>query len=210
MLLSRRHETLPLDFEYALRNFLLPTASIEAHLKPPVAPLRPQEEEAPLPEAGLSKASLIKLLGEDLNGENDKRAQAYVPRHFPSFPSKHTYKWTEKDSARETDPRKIREEAAKSAQQAEDALRRLVKISKAGREKDVKRMAEKDPKSKLRHELWEKTMESLTTRKRHTASTVDQDDDRSMIVNSESQYFRKPVVKNRKAAPIQVEDESIP
>jgi transcription initiation factor TFIID subunit 8 len=205
MLLSRRHETLPLDFEYALSKFSIPTASIEPHLKPPVAPPKEQEQEGPLPEEGLNRASLTKLLGEELDGENDKSGKSYVPKHFPSFPSKHTYKWTEKDSARETDPRKIREEAAKSARQAEEALRRLVKISKAGREKDVKRMAEKDPKSKLRHELWEKTMESLNTRKRYTAPTADQDDDRSMIVNSESQYFRKPVFGKRKAASIQAE-----
>jgi transcription initiation factor TFIID subunit 8 len=205
MLLSRRHETIPLDFEYALTKFLIPTASIEPHLKPPVAPLKPQELPEPLPEEGLNRASLTKLLGEELNGDSEKNVTSYIPKHFPSFPSRHTYKWTEKESARETDPRKIREEAAKGARQAEEALRRLVKISQAGREKDVKRMAEKDPKSKMRHELWEKTMETLSTRKRHTAAAADQDDDRSMIVNSESQYFRKPVVKKRTVAPIQTD-----
>ena len=210
MLLSRRHETLPLDFEYALHKFLLPTASIEPHLKPPVPPLKLQEEEEPIPEEGLNKISLIKLLGEDLSGEGDKSSRDYVPKHFPSFPGKHTYKWTEKESARETDPRKIREEAAKASRQAEEALRRLVKISKAGREKGVKRAAEKDPKSKLRHELWEKTMESLNTRKRDTAPMADHDDDHSVIVNSESQYFRKTVVRKRKPVPIQTESERIP
>jgi len=199
-----------MDFEYALYKFSLPTASIEPHLKPPVAPLTAQEREEILPEDGLSKASLKRLLGSDLSGEGDKNGRFYVPRHFPSFPSKHTYKWTEKESARETDPRKIREEAAKSSRQAEEALRRLVKISKAGREKDLKRMAEKDPKSKLRHELWEQTMASLNSRKLQTAATSDQDDDRSMIVNAESQYFRKPVLKKRKSAPVQTEGERMP
>lgn len=203
MLLGRRHETHPLDFEYALSKFLIPTASIEPHLKPPVAPPKAQELPEPLPEERLNRDSLRKLLGEELNGDSEKNVTTYIPKHFPSFPSKHTYKWTEKESARETDPRKIREEAAKGARQAEEALRRLVKISKAGREKDVKRMAEKDPKSKLRHELWEKTMESLNTRKRHAAAN--QDDDRSMIVNSESRYFRKPAVKKRTAAAIQAD-----
>ena len=79
----------------------------------------------------------------------------------------------------------------------------MVKVSKAGREKDVKRMAEKDPRSKMRHELWEKTMENLT-RKRNGASKTDQDDDHSMVVNSESQFFRKPVLKKRRA-PVQTE-----
>lgn len=205
MVLNRNHEPNPWHFEHALYKFSLPVASLEPHLKPPVAPPKTDQELEPLPIEELSQASLRKLLGKELNGESDKNSMPYVPKRFPSFPSKHTYKWTEKESARETDPRKIREEAAKAARQAEEALRRLVKVSKAGREKDVKRMAEKDPKSKMRHELWEKTMENLNTRKRHTASKADQDDDRSMIVNSESQYFRKPVVRKRKATPIQAE-----
>jgi hypothetical protein len=203
MLLARRHEPTPLDFEYALSKFSIPTASIEPHLKPPVAPPKPQAAPEPEPEEGRNRSFLIKLLGDDLNGENDRMEKPYIPSHLPTFPSKHTYKWTEKESARETDPRKIREEAAESARQAEAALRRLIKISKAGREKDVKRTAEKDPKSKLRHELWEKMMESLNNRRLHT-SKADRSDDRSMIVNSESQYFRKPAVK-KKAVPAQPE-----
>jgi transcription initiation factor TFIID subunit 8 len=205
MLLGRRHEPHPGDFEFALSIFSIPTASLEPHRKPPVAPPKEQEEPEPLLTDELNQVALTKLLGGELNGENDKNGRSYIPKRFPSFPSTHTYKWTEKESARETDPRKIREEAAKAARQAEEALRRLVKISKSGREKDVKRMAGKDPKSKLRHELWEKTMETLNTRKQHTEPDADQDDDRSMIVNSESQYFRKPVVRKRKVAPIQAE-----
>lgn len=203
MLLSRRADSIVSDFEYALSKFSLPITSIKPHLKPPVAPPKIHQEFEPLPAEELSTAALTKLLGRELDGESDKLSRPYIPKKFPAFPSKHTYKWTEKESARETDPRKIREEAAKAARQGEEALRRLVKVSKAGREKDVKRMAEKDPKSKMRHELWEKTMERLS-RKRNGASKGDQDDDRSMVVNSESQYFRKPVLKKRKA-PLQME-----
>jgi transcription initiation factor TFIID subunit 8 len=169
-----------------------------------VAPPKIQQELEPLLTEELSAASLTKLLGRELDGESDKLSRPYIPKRFPAFPSKHTYKWTEKESARETDPRKIREEAAKSARLGEEALRRFVKVSKAGREKDVKRMAEKDPKSKMRHELWEKVMENLKNRTRDNASKADQDDDRSMVVNSESQFFRKPVLKKRRA-PLQTE-----
>jgi hypothetical protein len=203
MLLGRRADNLVTDFEYALSKFSLPIASIKPHLKPPVAPPETLQELEPLPIEELSATSLTKLLGRELDGESDKLSRPYIPKHFPAFPSRHTYKWTEKESARETDPRKIREEAAKSARLGEEALRRLVKVSKAGREKDVKRVAEKDPRSKMRHELWEKTMENLT-RKRNGASKTDQDDDHSMVVNSESQFFRKPVLKKRKA-PVQTE-----
>lgn len=204
MSLARRSEATPFDFEYALSKFSLPTASIEPHLKPPVAPPKIHQEVEPPPDEALNSASLAKLLGNELDGESDKASKLYIPTQFPSFPSKHTYKWTEKESARETDPRKIREEAAKQARQAEEALRRLVKVSKAGREKDVKRMAEKDPKSKLRYELWEKTMENLNNRQRNTARKVGEEDDRSMVVNSESQYFRRPAPRKAKA-PIQAE-----
>lgn len=205
MLLGRRHESAVLDFGYALSKFSIPFASLEPHLRHPVAPLHTEEEDEDPPNEEQSQASLTKLLGNELSGQSDKNGKPFIPKHFPSFPSKHTYKFTEKESARETDPRKVREEAAKSARQAEEALRRLVRVSKAGREKDVKRVAEKDPKSKMRHDLWEKAMESLNSRKRKTAAKADQDDDHSMIVNSESQYFRKPAVKKRKPAPIQPE-----
>lgn len=203
MLLSRRAITIASDFEYALYKFCLPIASVRPHLKPPIAPPKIDQEFESLPTDELGTETLNKLLGRELDGESDKLSRPYIPKKFPAFPSKHTYKWTEKESARETDPRKIREEAAKAARQGEEALRRLVKVSKAGREKDVKRMAEKDPRSKTRHELWEKTMERLT-QKRNGASKANQDDDRSMVVNSESQYFRKPVLKKRKA-PLQIE-----
>ena len=197
MLLGRRADNLVTDFQYALSKFNLPIASIKPHLKPPTAPPKIHQELETLPTEELSTVALTKLLGRDLDGEYDKLSRPYIPKHFPAFPSKHTYKWTEKESTRETDPRKIREEAAKSARLGEEALRRLVKVSKAGREKDVKRIAEKDPRSKMRHELWERTMESLA-RKRNSASKTDQDDDRSMVVNSDSQFFRKSVLKKRK------------
>jgi len=101
---------------------------------------------------------------------------------------------------RETDPRKLREEGAKSARHAEEALRRLVKVSKAGKEKDVKLAASRDPSSKERHELWEKTMEDLMTATQDGGLVrADDDEDRSMIVNSESQYFRKGAPAKRKA-----------
>lgn len=205
MLLARRHESAVLDFGYALSKFSIPFASLEPHLRNPVTPLKLEHEDEALPKEEGNQASLTKLLGNELNGESDKEGKPFIPRHFPSFPSKHTYKWTEKESARETDPRTIREEVAKAARQAEEALRRLVKVSKAGREKDVKRMAEKDPKSKARHDLWEKAMESLNSRKQSTSAKADQDDDHSMIVNAECQYFRKPAAKKRKTAPIQAD-----
>jgi hypothetical protein len=203
MLNARRSEPTPLDFQYALSQFDLPLASIEPHLRPPIPKakldikleMEPVEEQISCPQ-GL-------LLGNELSGEADRLSKPYIPRRFPAFPSKHTYKWTEKESARETDPRKIREEAAKAARQGEEALRRLNKVSKAGKEKDVKRAAEKDPKSKERHELWELTMGDLLVGRQQIATGKPiKDEDHGLIVNSERQHFRKGVVRQRKGAPL--------
>lgn len=185
-----------MDFEYALAMFQIPLASLEPHLKPPVGPLPAQEMEEASPEEGVNREVLVKLLGDELDGAHEKAARSYIPDHLPPFPSKHTYLWTDKESARETDPRKIREEASKGARLAEESLRRLVNVSKAGREKEMKRVAEKDSKSKMRHELFEKTVDTLSTRKEEVP---DQTDHRSLIVNSHSQHNRKSAAKKKLA-----------
>jgi transcription initiation factor TFIID subunit 8 len=193
MLNARRAEPIPTDFEYALARYDLPISSITPHLKPPIHPSKTRlhlELSPPEEEKAEKQINLARLLGAELSGKSEKRDRAYVPQKFIDFPSQHTYKWTEKEFSRETDPRKIREEAAKAARHAEEALRRLVKVSKAGKEKDVKLAASRDPRTKERHELWEKTMEELMAGK---DNTLIDDEDQSMIVNSESEYFRKGV-----------------
>ncbi|PMD23670.1 hypothetical protein NA56DRAFT_567975 [Hyaloscypha hepaticicola] len=204
MLNARRSLPTPLDFKYALEEFDLPIASIEPHLKPPIPRSRylVQLEALPVEELPTSSAGI--LLEPELSGEPDKNEKAYIPKNFPSFPSKHTYKWTEKESARETNPRKIREEAAKAARQGEEALRRLTRVSKVGKEKDVKKVANKDPKSKERHEIWERTMDDLFLAKPLTGDGPGQESDQSMIVNANSPFFRKGVPAKRKP-PLPVE-----
>lgn len=199
MINSRRIQPMTFDFEYALSRFDLPLLSLEPHLKPPVdlSKLLIQLDADP-PEAG-KPVSTEALFGSELSGAPDKKAKTYVPKTFPSFPSKHTYRWTEKESTRETDPRKIREEAAKVARLGEEALRRFVNVSKAGKEKNVKKAASKDPRSKERHELWEKTMENfMAGKKKAGAEKPDDKYDRSMIVNSEKVYYRKGALAKRK------------
>jgi len=193
MLNSRRPQPTPLDFAHALKKFDLPFASLEPHLKPPVSVSRLRLEQDPLPVQGIDPKYLGKLLGDELSGESDRVAKTYIPKNFPSFPSKHTYKWTERVSERVTDPRKIREEVAKNARQGEEALRRLVKVSRAGQDKDIRRAASKDPKTKERLELWENAMESMTKGRRPSG----EDEDRYMIVNSDKQYWRKGAPKRR-------------
>ncbi|RFU31860.1 hypothetical protein B7463_g4484, partial [Scytalidium lignicola] len=194
MLNARRSFPTPMDFKFALTRFDLPLASLEPHIKTPIPTSKTKirlEVQAPEPKNAHYENL---LLGGDLSGESDKNQKPYIPRKFPAFPSKHTYKWTDKDSTRETDPRRIREEAAKAARQGEEALRRLTKISKALKEKDVKQAASRDPRSKERHELWEKLMHELSIDKGGSqARKSGRDEDRSMIVNADMKYWRKPV-----------------
>jgi hypothetical protein len=198
MLNARRSQSTPLDFKYALSRFDLPISSLEPHLKPPIPASKSQVQLELEPVEEQKLGSQLLLLGEELNGESDKRAKPYIPKRFPAFPSKHTYKWTEKESERETNPRKIREEAAKVARQGEEALRRLNKFSKVGKEKDIKRTAEKDPKSKERHELWEMTMGTLLSGKSAAPNGApSKDKDHSLIVNSERRHFRKGVPRKK-------------
>lgn len=203
MLNARRSEPTPLDFEHALAQFDLPLASLEPHLKTPIPKTKLNIKLEREPVEKQKAASDVLLLGKELSGEPDRLSKSYIPSRFPSFPSKHTYKWTEKESSRETDPRKIREEAAKAARQGEEALRRLNKVSKAAQEKDVKKAAQKDPRSKQRHDLWEATMEDLLAGKPQLPGGKPvKDEDHSLIVNAERQYFRKGAAGMKRSAPL--------
>jgi transcription initiation factor TFIID subunit 8 len=201
MLNARRSLPTPLDFQYALKQFSLPLASLEPHLKPPIPPSKLHIQLEISPSEEVSSRPVARLFGDGLSGEPDKNAKTYIPKRFPSFPSKHTYKWTEKDSERETDARKIREEASVQARQGEDALRRLTTVGKAGKEKGVKQTAGKDPKSKQRHELWEQTMGGLLAAKHIHVQAAAEEVDRSMIVNANKSYHRKGAVAKRKPPP---------
>jgi transcription initiation factor TFIID subunit 8 len=205
MLNARRSQPTPVDFKYALAEFNLPITSIEPHLSPPIPASKLHIQLDALPAEELTADCGLPLLGEELSGQPDKQQKAYIPKRFPSFPSKHTYKWTEKESARETDPRKIREEAAKVARQGEEALRRLTKMGKAGKERDVKKAASKDPRSKARHGMWEKAVDDLMVNTQDSASrAAGERDDRSMVVNADRPYLRKGAPAKKKALPLEI------
>lgn len=204
MLNARRSQPTPVDFQYGLAGFDLPILSLEPHLKPPIPKSKSQIRLEALPPQDLTFNDITKLIGNDLSGEQDKLHMPHIPKRFPSFPSKHTYKWTEKESDRERDPRKIREEAAKAARQGEEALRKLTKVGKSGQEKDIKNAASKDMKSKQRHNMWEHTMKDLLAGKRDAATEGNkavEEADRSMIVNADRSYGRKGPPAKRKAPP---------
>jgi transcription initiation factor TFIID subunit 8 len=198
MLNARRSQPTPMDFKYALAQFSLPIASLEPHLKPPVSASKYHLQLEPQLPDELNAASVAVLLGKDLSGEPDKRTKPYIPKRFPSFPSKHTYKWSEKESTREIDPRKIREAASKEARQAEEGLRKFTQVNKGGREKELKKTASKDPTSKTRHELWEGTMGELEFTMNGLLPAAG-GSDRGLIVNADSKYLRKGASAKKKS-----------
>ena len=159
-LISRRSIPIPLDYEFGLVRMGLTGASLRPHLKPPIPAHKSRPtliDPEPEPPAPLPTTS---LLGPELDGAVDKASLRYIPRSFPAFPSRHTYKATPKLTDRETDPRKIREKATEAARHGEEALRRLVNVGKVvalgGRKK-----GKKSTKARERQEMWEKTMKDL-------------------------------------------------
>lgn len=190
MLCARRRTPIAPDFELALANFSIPRASILPHLNPPFTPPPFHLELADLSEQPVASTPTSRLLGSELDGNIEKQALPYIPANFPDFPSRHTYQWTEKSSNRETDMRKVREQAAIVARQGEDALRKIMKVGKTVEEKNYTKLANKTSRAKKRHDLWQRAL--LDLQKDLPPGRELREDDRCTIVNSERQYWRKP------------------
>ncbi|KAJ5181400.1 hypothetical protein N7449_011547 [Penicillium cf. viridicatum] len=123
MLSARRVQPIPQDFDHALKRFRLNPDDLLPHLKSvPSDKPTPTLLPSPPPENEISK-SLPFLTA--LSSEDDRANRPYIPKHFPSFPSKHTYSATAVFIGRDNDPRKIRERAAEDGRHGEEALRKL-------------------------------------------------------------------------------------
>ncbi|KAL2855358.1 hypothetical protein BJY01DRAFT_231681 [Aspergillus pseudoustus] len=127
MLSSRRVQPIPNDFEYALKRHHLSVNSLLPYLQPPakIEPI-PTQLPSPPPEEE-DDFKVLPSLG--LSGEDDRTRSPYIPKHFPEFPSKHTYRHTPVFTERERDPRKIRERAADDGRHGEEALRKLARAA---------------------------------------------------------------------------------
>ena len=191
---SRRDHPVPMDFEAVLRQFNLSTSSLKPHLKNPLpaASLVPRYKNVNLSDQDAYTA--LPLLGAELSGQADKDARAYIPTSFPDFPSRHTYKFTPQEDSNARDSKKIREEAARTAQHGEDALRRLVRASKMRKQKEAKALVERDVQGKERFRLWESTMRRFmgVDNGGENSSQVEIAD-HSMIVNGDAMFLRKEV-----------------
>ncbi|KAF4461724.1 hypothetical protein FALBO_11462 [Fusarium albosuccineum] len=202
-LAARREHPIPTDFEHALRRHNISISSLKPHLKPPIPKKQIVPSYANVLFEDQDAYTTLPLLGEELSGQPDKDEKEYVPTSFPDFPSKHTYKFTPQEDVNVRDSKKIREEAARTAQQGEDALRRLVRASKMRKQKEVKLLVERDVHGKERFRLWESTMKRFMAAEGRGENTDQMEiADHSMIVNGEVLFSRKeiPRVGKRSAA----------
>lgn len=160
---ARRTTTTAHDWLYALNTTGLGASSLlDQHLDtgniPPTF-LQPYFEPPSLPEAPPPDTEA--LLGTSLSGKADKETRAYIPKHFPAFPSRHTYKSTPVFTERETDPRKIREKATEEGILAEQSLRKLMAAQKAGIQKQHVGKRKRSKRMKESDNLWQDAMTEL-------------------------------------------------
>lgn len=195
-LTSRREIPTPMDFEKMLDRHNVPIASLKQHLKPPIPKAVIDPSYDYVSQASEDVLASLPLLGPELSGEADKDMKPYIPASFPDFPSKHTYKFTPQEDVNVRDSKTVREQVARTAQQGEDALRRLVRASKIRKQKEVKTIVEKDRHGKERFRLWEQTMKQfMAAEVRGEATDQLEIADHSMIVNSGTVHHRKELAR---------------
>ncbi|KAI2640051.1 hypothetical protein GGS21DRAFT_504809 [Xylaria nigripes] len=198
---ARRSDPIPTDFEDILRHYNLPISSLKPHLKNPVPKelLEPSYYN-PIVEDTAYLESSTPILGDELDGKYEKEERPWIPKHFPSFPSKHTYRYTPADLPAKNTHQK-RAEAVSDARKGEMALRRIDRAAKITRQKELRELAQRNPLTKKRHETWENLMQSLLPANR-TANTATEVADHSTIVNAGANHGRKELPRTVRRAPL--------
>ncbi|KAI9784335.1 MAG: hypothetical protein M1839_002396 [Geoglossum umbratile] len=158
----RRSQPLPQDFAFALWKENLSLSSLRPHLQPLLPPSISQQSLPTPPPEDLPDRPLSPVLGPALCGVLDKQTP-HIPAHFPSYPSKHTYKATPEFTKREGNPRKVRERATEEARLGEEALRKLLRAASGSGHRTDDSSALRSTKRKQRDRMWEKTVEALAT-----------------------------------------------
>lgn len=162
----RRTTPIPQDFAGVLARERLSLTDLLPYLQPRIPPSIAQPQLERSPPNNEPDVDLSALLGPELNGNSERDQRSYVPANFPSFPSKHAYKFTYTSTELHTDPRQVRELATAEGRLGEEALRRLVSNSwtnrplntdPAGAEKGRNRFEELQT-------MWLETMEKVMER----------------------------------------------
>ena len=154
------------DFIYALNAHQLTLRSLMPHLDPPVSPEQSQPRLTAQPSLNSDderNGQLIsKLLNSPTAGLKQGLLSSQVPQHFPALPSRHTYRFEEVYTKRETDARRVRERATEEGRMGEEALRKLVSMDSERRPLAESKLAKGRPTVKEKsHALWRETMEAI-------------------------------------------------
>ncbi|CAD6583209.1 MAG: hypothetical protein ASARMPRED_001261 [Alectoria sarmentosa] len=218
MLSCRRTQAIPQDFLQALHTHQLSLRSLLPHLDPPLNPSRTQMP-LQMDIAQDNDEQHLRFLGPLLNADPNEKLRAYVPKHFPELPSKHTYKATPEYAEHEQDPRKVREKATEEGRLGEEALRRLVGAG-AGISAPESRQGQKTQSARaVRDQVWKETMQAVTQEAPHgmdldTESGIGKGKQKEgdlppvssseygrlgSAVNADKRYWRKPAPQKREA-----------
>ncbi|KAF3008551.1 hypothetical protein E8E13_006849 [Curvularia kusanoi] len=191
MISARRTETVAHDWIYALASAGLKGSGVlEPHLDTgeiPPSLLQPQFDPPAPPEP--QPISTDALLGPELSGKTDKEARSYIPKHFPPFPSKNTYKATPVFTKRENDPRKIREMATEEGILAEQSLRKLMAAQKAGIQKQTAGKRKRSKRMKESDKLWQEAMTDLLSEEKERARADAEQRTREAIDEADASDF---------------------
>lgn len=232
----RRIQPIPQDFEHGLRSTYTPVAALQPHLKPLQRPVRAppassispspsspsqssflaqKQRSLPTPPPDTEEEPIIQprdfsFLGDELNATEDRLQNTYIPKHFPNFPSKHTYQETPVFATkRELNPEKLREQATEEGKLGEEALRKLTRAGKdvhpGSRERQAKTLWGKDRENM--DSMFDKTLKALLKRTKAAAGgsiggMKEKEKEKAgslvpelgPIVNNDRMYWRKPGV----------------
>ena len=202
----RRDQPTPVDFAIGYYRCEVPINSLPPHrrqtfpfeLLPP--PARYSDERT---EHGTLN---LPILSAELNDQSARASSAPIPEGFPLFPSIHTYRFTPSTTGpghQFSDPGAIREAAAKSAKEGEDALRKLSRAAKVRTQKEARALADRDAPGRERFKLWDAAMNELlqemASGSESTGAAADPGD-LGTVINSEAVFFRREVGRGGKRA----------
>ncbi|KAL7623562.1 hypothetical protein AAE478_007245 [Parahypoxylon ruwenzoriense] len=196
---ARRNNPTPQDFEHILRRYDVPLVSLRPHLKNPIPKrlLTPTFYD-PITEDVQYLHKPRPFLGEELDGKKEKEERAWIPKGFPPFPSKHTYKFTIAELPT-GNPEGKRAQAEADAKKGELALRRIDRAAKISRQKELREMAQQNTLTRERYHAWETIMTELLPQSGSSGGAAEMAD-HSTLVNFAAKYGRKEVPRASRRA----------